>query len=308
MKIDQGSIETEQDVYEQFLTDSTFEHVAAETNRYATSYINSHDLPVHSPARKWVPTNTGEVKIFWALCLLMGVLGKPVISLYWSTRDIIATPFFGKVMTRDRFQLLLRFLHFNDNSETNKADKLYKIRPIYDSITRSFSKVYTPSINLSIDEAMIRYFGRLSFKTYNPKKPAKYGMKAYKICDATGYTYRFRMYLGKEETGKPGIINLVLDMMKDLLYKGYRLFMDNWYSSPLLFRELWNRQTHAAGTVRMTRKFMPKDFEPKGEKVQVRKSDELLCVRWKDKRDVTMLTNMHGSGMGSTGKKNKKKH
>ena len=188
---------------------------------------------------------------------------------------------------------------------TNKDDKLFKVRPVYDLIINSFSKVYTPLMNLSIDEAMIRYFGRLSFKMYNPKKPAKYGMKAYKICDSSGYTFNFKLYTGKSENSNNSVISLVLDMTKQLLHKGYRLFMDNWYSSPALFRELFRRKTHATGTVRMNRKHLPEDFEAKGPKTQYRKSEELVCLRWRDKRDVTLLSNMHGSAIGYTGKKSR---
>jgi len=35
---------------------------------------------------------------------------------------------------------------------------------------------------------MIRWFGR-GFRTYLPSKRAKYGMKAYKVCVGSGYTY-----------------------------------------------------------------------------------------------------------------------
>ena len=48
--------------------------------------------------------------------MLMRFLGKPVLALYWSTHEIISTPFLPKIMTRDRFQMILRFLHFNNNN------------------------------------------------------------------------------------------------------------------------------------------------------------------------------------------------
>jgi len=53
---------------------------------------------------------------------------------YWSGDEIFRTPVFGQVMPRDRFLLLLRFLHFNDNDSYDakdpERDRLQKIRPI----------------------------------------------------------------------------------------------------------------------------------------------------------------------------------
>ena len=44
----------------------------------------------------------------------------------------MVTPIFNQVMRRDRFLLLLRFLHFADNLQYNAAerDKLYKLREL----------------------------------------------------------------------------------------------------------------------------------------------------------------------------------
>ena len=39
--------------------------------------------------------------------------------------------------------------------------------------------------------------------------------------------------------------------------KGYCVFVDNYYTSPMLFRQLHNQQTDAVGTVRLSRKHIP---------------------------------------------------
>ena len=43
----------------------------------------------------------------------------------------------------------------------------------------------------------------------------------------------------------------------NLLDKGHHVYMDNYYSSPELFSELYFRQTYACGTVRQNRKGLP---------------------------------------------------
>ena len=81
--------------------------------------------------------------------------------------------------------------------------------------------------------------------------------------------------------------------------------MDNYYSSPELFKELHARQTYACGTARSNRKFMPKAVVKaklkKGECV-FRRDGPLLCYKWCEKRDVLMLSTIHEAVFVETGK------
>ena len=96
----------------------------------------------------------------------------------------------------------MRFLHLNDNSKYVKKgepgfDPLFKLRPFIDSLLKNFQDAYHPARELSIDESMIGFKGRLSFIQYLPKKPTKWGMKAFVLADSkTGYTYNWRLYTG----------------------------------------------------------------------------------------------------------------
>jgi hypothetical protein len=74
--------------------------------------------------------------------------------------------------------------------------------------------------------------------------------------------------------------------------------MDNYFTSPVLFDDLFQRKINACGTVRHDRRGMPKDIGPKSLKMKkgdivTRVRGNLRAVRWKDKRDVYILTNMH---------------
>jgi hypothetical protein len=67
------------------------------------------------------------MKKFLGLIFVTGIVRKPKLELYWSTRGIFRTPIFQQTMSRNRFQLIQRYLHFNDNNAagTNK-DRLYR--------------------------------------------------------------------------------------------------------------------------------------------------------------------------------------
>ena len=95
------------------------------------------------------------------------------MAMHWSTRESVATPHFATTMSRNRFELLKRYFHFNDNMTADKKDPLYKVRPVHDYIVKRFQEVYTPGKNISIDEAMMLWKGRLAFKVYAPLKPTK---------------------------------------------------------------------------------------------------------------------------------------
>jgi len=52
-----------------------------------------------------------------------------------------------------------------------------------------FKTFQNPGEDIVIDETMIPYRGRLSFKQYIPGKANKYGVKLFKLTDPSGYTY-----------------------------------------------------------------------------------------------------------------------
>ncbi|KAK2153449.1 hypothetical protein NP493_2311g00012 [Ridgeia piscesae] len=52
-------------------------------------------------------------------------------------------------------------------------DKLGKVRPFLSTLQQNFPCLFAPGVASSIDEAMIKYNGRLRWKQYMPMKPIK---------------------------------------------------------------------------------------------------------------------------------------
>ncbi|KRX55395.1 PiggyBac transposable element-derived protein 3 [Trichinella sp. T9] len=118
---------------------------------------------------------------FLGALLKMGLVPKPQYSMYWSTElrcDAIAD-----AMSRNRFREVLRYLHFNDNSEavldreSPHYDRLFKIRPLIESIRRN------------------------ELKQYIPKKPKKWGIKVNARTGMSGLLYDFCFYEGIHTIG-----------------------------------------------------------------------------------------------------------
>ena len=74
--------------------------------------------------------------------------------------------------------LILQFLHLNDNAKRE------------DPLLKNLQKAYNPGKEVSLGDSIIGFKGKLSFLLYMPKKPTKWGMKAFVLADSkTGYTY-----------------------------------------------------------------------------------------------------------------------
>ena len=84
-------------------------------NAYADRKLESSEPSPNSRLLRWSPVSRDEMKAFFALVILTGVVVKSSIPAYWSTDEIDATPFFGQTMSLTRFQGILSNLHLADN-------------------------------------------------------------------------------------------------------------------------------------------------------------------------------------------------
>ena len=87
--------------------------------------------------------------------------------------------------------------------------------------------------------------------------------------------------------------------MRDLLDEGRHVVTDNWYTSLRLANCLKNRSTTLTGVVRSGRG-PPKEISQlplqKHQSIFARKNN-VLIVRWEDKKDITVMTTKYNAGM-----------
>lgn len=102
------------DFFNLFFTTRLLEMFVKETNRYAESYLRSKGdtLSPRSRFRKWLPVTVTEIRVFIATIFNMGLVDKPTIKSYWS-KSCVATPWFSKVFSRDRFENILSFFSYD---------------------------------------------------------------------------------------------------------------------------------------------------------------------------------------------------
>ena len=151
---------------------------------------------------------------FFVLLFAMGLVSKHTLKDYWSTDFVVRSSLHREIVSRNRFEEILRHLHVVDNrsslDSSAKHDCLWKIRPFVDRLLSTFKTMFEPGKQHSLDEATCLFKGRVSFRTYNPNKPHKWGIKIFEVCDAgTGYCCCFNIATGESRT----VYNIVLDLM-----------------------------------------------------------------------------------------------
>lgn len=289
------------DVFDKIFTNDIMEMIVSATNEYGRDLFSR---PVKntrkSPKVIFHDTNSNEMYKFLGLSLLMAQCKFPTIRNAFSKHPLYFHPVFPATMSGRRYQILLRTFNchtpFRDGE---KQDKLQKVNRLVDALIKSFNVAYIPGKDLSLDESLLLFRGRLSFRLFIKTKAAKYGIKFYELTTADGYVLNIMIYQGKDEnSNEPGgkTQKIVETLMKPYLDKGHHLFMDNFYNSVTLSNYLLSKQTHVTGTLRADRKFNPKEVTQsklkKGDIIWRRKGD-VYVTKWKDKCDVLSITTAH---------------
>jgi hypothetical protein len=118
----------------------------------------------------------------------MGTVDLPEIHDYFYG-DLCTCSILRQAMTLKSFKKICQYLHLSDEEQRPEPhdknyDILHKARPALDIISK-FQEYYLPSRDLAVDEAMISFKGRFHLKQYMPKKPTKWGIKAWGLADST---------------------------------------------------------------------------------------------------------------------------
>lgn len=290
---------TPYDFFSFFVDNEIIELIVEQTNLYATQVIcKAQDIPQFSRLHNWSPTDKREMRKFLGLIGYMGIVRMPTIRHYWSRKPLFRNENISKVMSRNRFELLLQLWHFSDNESCPEGDRLFKVQPLFDKLIAKFQYAFTPGSTVCVDESVVPFRGRLVFKQYIPLKTHKYGVKIFKLCSSEGYTYNMKIYCGKEQDAGASVpTNVVMTLAENLLDSGRTMVTDNYYTSMDLANKLLDRETHLLGTLRSNRRGNPKEVTEKKLKrgeIVARENERGICVmKWRDKRDVLLLSTKH---------------
>lgn len=163
------------------MTDSFIEKLVEETNVYAVEVFLSEKTKDKSRVIEWNETTSNEQLIFLGLILHMGHIRLNRLQYYWKKDPLFNIPVFSQNMSRNRFLLISRLLHFEGNHEEGEPapdDRLYKVRGIIHLFNERMNEIYYPGWELSLDESMVLWRGCLTFRQYIKKQKTQIWHKA----------------------------------------------------------------------------------------------------------------------------------
>jgi hypothetical protein len=206
-------------------------------------------------------------------------------------------------MSRERFCVIKSALRFDDPRRRDKEDSLAPIRCVFEEFNVKLRQFVVAGPNLTVDEQLVEFHGRVRFKQYIASKPGKFGIKVFWVCDAeTSYCLNGLIYIGKNSVDEKYLEPsqsipeaIVMQLCTPFLGKGRNVTTDNWFTSGPLIDRLLLQKTTLVGTVRINRRDVP----PIAYSTQGRKRGDvrhfysdgmLLCSYWdKGTKPVLLL-------------------
>lgn len=202
---------------------------------------------------------------YLSLVIFMCLVNVPSLTDYWRKSNIFHIPFPAQVMSARKF-FISSALHLSDpkvDAENNNKrgtaayDLHCKIKPMYQELKDACKNFFHPFQNIAIDERIVATKARNGLKQYMKAKPTKWGYKLFVLADSLCvYTWDFFIYKicickspaapipQNKGLSYESVMALVDEKM---LGTGYKLFVDNFYTSTALFRDLLKKTSGLAG-------------------------------------------------------------
>jgi DNA polymerase III epsilon subunit-like protein len=269
----------------------------------------------------WTPINKKDLTDFFAVLFIMGVQKRKDKPSHWfSNNPLLESRIAKRIISGRQFGLILRYLHCCDPTETGmnqngEYDPSYKVGDLMKALEARWNTLFVPSQQLSLDETLLRAFGRMKFKVRIISKAARYGIKLYVVTDATtSYVLKVLVYTGKytyQESTSESLkktVQVVQQLVEPFRGSFRTVYVDRFYTSVDLVKELHEMKLFVTGTILSNR--IPKNItiaKSSKEFRQMERGDAVKhifnykdkngesqkagLVAWKDRNIVYSLTN-----------------
>lgn len=233
-------------IFKFFISDKFLEEVVHQTILYSTQ----------TRPNKPINTSKEELQRFIGVAMWMSLIKQPNTRRYWAPNTRTAQ--IAEVMPVNRFEDIKKFIHFSDNMIATKNTD--KITPLLNQIRDACLKIPLEE-NLSCDEQIIPFKGRISLKTYNPKKPHKWGYKMWVLSGVSGFSYNFELFSTKsniellaDEPDLGAASNVIVRLCRVVpKNKNHKVYFDNYFTGVPLLVYLKKQGIECVGTVRSNR-------------------------------------------------------
>ncbi|XP_037037956.1 piggyBac transposable element-derived protein 4-like [Bradysia coprophila] len=257
--------------------------------------------------KKYAPTDYHEIMIVIGVTIIMSYNRVPYMSMLWSQNKSLRNEAVVAAISRDRFLLLYSKMYFNNPKKPANAGKTYYMDELLSCLKGTFLRARSEATFQSIDECMMKCKARTSLKQFMKDKPTKRGIKGWVRADAeSGYVYDINLYTGKScgnEEGTLGerVVNTLCSTIRD---PDVAIVMDRFFSSVRLHQTI---KFPIVGTVITNRRNLPKmpGKLSRGDSMAKCTNTGVICYKWQDTKEVTLLSNCHSHIIETTQRKQK---
>lgn len=249
LKVSRSSVNTPIRSWRQIFTNHILSTIVNYTNAYGE--LNS---------KTWTPIDTDDLTDFISVLFLMSIQKRKDKQSNWFSEDpLIHSPQAKRIMTGRQFARMLRYIHCCPvDPPEGEYDPIYKVQELMEYILKRSKILFEPGENLSLDETLIRTFGRIKFKVRIISKSARYGIKIYVVTDAkTAYVLNMIVYTGRDmneiDGGTKKTVSIVRKLLEKYRYTYRHVFVDRFYTSFDLLKNLTADGIKLTGTLMANR-------------------------------------------------------
>ena len=256
-------------------------------------------------------TTVVEMRAFFGLFLARGMMKLNNWNLQRLWREGLGPAVFSATMGKHRFKFLNKHIMF-DNPDTRqqrwRLDRFAAAREFFEMWNDRCGQMLQMADYGAVDECLYACRNQLGFKTYNPNKPAKYGINIKCLNEVRcAYTHRSEVFAGKpvEQGHTPyyipnteGITMRLFEQYGWRKLKGRNITMDNLYSSIPMAEKMLQKGVTMIGTMRHNRKGLPKEIK------SVAGRTNFSSIIWHEKEKGKFSLNSYVVDTKSKGKKN----
>ena len=307
-----GTMTTALEFFHLFFTPEMIDDICSNTNAYANEHIIAGSHSSYTKADgSWKDITPEEINRLIALLIYFGLVKVGTnVEKYWSIKSLFHGLWARSIMSRLRFKALMALLHVVDPGAETPGDKLCKVNSFVNYFKSRCADLYQARQNLAIDERMVKSRHRSGIRQYIKDKPTKWGIKLWVVADSSnGYTVDFNVYIGRAAAGEVSDHGLgydvVVKLMQPYFNQGYHLYIDNFYTSSVLVKYLFQQGVPTTGTIRENSRGFPQNLKngaqwSKASNVQRgsmrwERDPPLLALQWLDNKVVSLLTTIESA-------------
>ena len=244
----------------------------------------------------------GEFLRWIGVWLLMSTLHGPDRAAFWSLTDINrfhGAPWrLGDLMSRKRFDAILRSIFYTDQEKPAYRDKFWEVRQMIVAWNDNMAEQFTPSWVSCLEESMSPWTNKYTCPgwMFVPRKPHPFGNEYHSVCcSMSGIMWGIEIVEGKDAPRaaahpKPkhnnhgNTVGLLLRILQPIFTKGYVVVLDSGFCVLKGIVELKKRGVYASALIKK-RRYWPKYIKGDDIKSHFDAKDVGNCDSWKGQMD-----------------------